>query len=72
MTYKEFITQISQNINTSKKLVSKYSANLIELLNNILEKDDIIIPGFGKFTKKIKNKIKFQPDKEFIEEINQK
>lgn len=72
MTYKEFITQISQNINISKKLASKYSADLINFLNNVLEKDDVIIPGFGKFSKKVKNKIKFQPDKEFIEEINQK
>lgn len=72
MIYREFITSISQNINITKKLASRYSAELVNILNNSLEKnDDIEIQGFGKFSKS-KNKINFHPDKDFIEEINQK
>jgi len=73
LTYKEFITQISKNINISKKLATKYSSELINLLNNALEQnEEIIIPGFGKFFKVGKDKIKFDADSEFIQKINQR
>ncbi|MBN1899454.1 MAG: HU family DNA-binding protein [Spirochaetes bacterium] len=72
MNYQEFISLISEQSKMNKKEARKYTADLIELLNKTLAKEDLEIPAFGTFLKKDKNKIKFNPSPELLEEINQK
>lgn len=73
MNNKEFIAFISQKLKISKKETSKLSKILIDIFSNTLKKEkELEILGFGKFVKEDDEKIKFIPDKEFIEEINQR
>jgi nucleoid DNA-binding protein len=73
MTSKEFINFISKKLNLSIKDTRRYSKLLIEILIDSIKKENQVeILGFGKFLKNKNDKIILEPDKEFIQEINQK
>jgi nucleoid DNA-binding protein len=71
MLYKEFITAISKKINMPKKNVSKYSVELINIINKSVQKGNPVeIEGFGRFLKGKNGKMFFEANPEFVKEIN--
>jgi len=73
LTHREFISQIADNIKITKKVASKFSSDLIDIINSSMNKNnELEIPGFGTFFKKPDGKISFKPDEQFINELNKK
>lgn len=70
MIHKEFIQNLSTQLELSKKKTSAYSSSLIEMIRDALNTEDVNIKGFGKFIFQENKRPKFQPDKKLLQEIN--
>ncbi len=70
MIHKEFIRDLSDQLEISKKKTSAYTNQLIEIIHQALVKEDIDVRGFGKFIHRDKMRPKFDPDKKLLNEIN--
>ncbi len=71
MIYSEFIEALMENLKLKRKLASKYSNTLVEIIRKKIETEEVDINRFGKFTKeKETGNIKFIPDENLYREIN--
>lgn len=70
MIHKEFIQNLSTNLKLSKKKTSAYTHQLIDIIHQVVKKEDVEIKNFGKFVFQKDKRPKFEPDKRLLKEVN--